>query len=199
MADAPNKQEKRAAKLLAKRAETKMLKDPSSSLETHARSTTFACSGSVSFKGVTAEATGETIEDPTGQHANTTNAPKASSAAIDDVQVRFGDPGPGHTVNFNKEGPSPNDFEQLLKACQPASFGRAGEAVLDEKYRKAGKLVRSQFATTFCPYEAGIADVVAQLLVPQYEHGKHRRSIKVTSTLCSSITLTHMLIIDSTG
>jgi hypothetical protein len=82
--------------------------------------------------------------------------------------------------NFNKDGPSPNDFEHLLKACQPASFGRAGEAVFDEKYRKAGKLDRSQFATNFCPYEAGMVDVVTQLLVPQYSHDKHRRSIKVT-------------------
>lgn len=193
------KEEKRRLKSLAKMAEAKILQNLTSSLETHARSATFACGGSISFKGAAAEATGETIEYSIEQNSDTTNIPKARSAAVDDVQVRFGDSGSGVTVNFNKDGPSLNGFEHLLKACQPASFGRAGEAVLDEKYRKAGKLDRSQFATTFCPYEAGIVDVVTQLLVPQYEHGKHRRSIKVTSASSSSITLTHMLITDSTG
>jgi hypothetical protein len=198
--DAKAKKGKQEAKSLAKMAETKILQDLSSSRETHARSATFACGGSVSFKGAAAEGTGERIEDPTEQQPNTTNTPKANTAVVYDVQVRFGDSGSGVAVNFNKDGPSPADFEHLLKACQPASFGRAGEAVLDEKYRKAGKLDRSQFATTFCPYEAGIVDVVTQLLVPQYKHGKHSRSIKVSSTEAApSTTGTCMLTIETKG
>lgn len=193
------KEEKQRLKSLAKMAEAKILQDLTSSLETNARSATYACGGSVFFKETVADATGETTEDEIEHNLTTTNISTANTAAVDDVQVRFGLSGSGVTVNFNNDGPSSNGFEHLLVACQPASFGRAGEAVLDEKYRKAGKLDRSQFATTFCPYEAGIVDVVTQLLVPQYEHGKHGRSIKVTSTPYLSSTLVHMLIIDTTG
>ena len=160
MADAPTqpsegighakaKNEKQHVKSFAKMAEAKILQDLASSLKTYARSATFACGGSVSFKDAAVEALGEELEDPTVQKSNTAKASKAKTAVIDDVQVRFGESGSGFTVNFNEDGPSPKDFEHLLRACQPASFGRAGEAVLDEKYRKAGKLDRSQFATNF--------------------------------------------------
>jgi hypothetical protein len=37
----------------------------------------------------------------------------------------------------------------LATACQPATFGRNNEDVLDESYRKAGKLDIPQFATSF--------------------------------------------------
>jgi len=193
------KEEKQQEKSLAKMAERKILKDLSSSLKTHARSATFACGGTVSFKDVTAEAAGGKIEDPVQQESSEASIPQTDMAVVDDVQVRFGLTGSGFTVNFNKDGPTSNDLEHLLKACQPASFGRAGEAVLDEKYRKAGKLDRSQFATTFCPYEAGIIDVVTQLLVPQHKHGKHTRSIKVDTALNFIISLIQTLIIDITG
>ena len=134
---------------LAKMAEAEILQDLASSPETHARSATFTCGGSISFKDDAVEALRERLEDPTEQNSNTGNAWKAKTAVIDDVQARFGESGSDFTVNSNKNGPSPKDFEHLLKACQPASFGRAGEAVLDERYRKAGKLDRSQFATNF--------------------------------------------------
>jgi hypothetical protein len=179
------KEERKQSKSLAKMAEAKILKDLSSSLETHARSATFACGGTVSFRSAINETAKETSKEA-AQEGDATVNPKANakdpeqlSATIDDVQVRFGPSGKGYSVNFNKSGPSWQDFTLLLMACQPASFGHAGEAVLDEEYRKAGKLDRSQFATTFCPYEAGIIDVVTQLLVPQYKHDKHTRSIKV--------------------
>jgi hypothetical protein len=179
--------EKQQVKSLAKMAEAKILQDLTASLDKHARSATFACGGSVSFRDAAVETIGGSLEDSIEEDLNTTNVSKANTAAVDDVQVRFGDSGSGVTVNFNQNGPSLHDFERLLKACQPASFGRAGEAVLDEKYRKAGKLDRSQFATNFCPYEAGIVDVVTQLLVPQHDHGRHERSIKVTYTLHSGV------------
>jgi hypothetical protein len=193
------REEKRQVKSLAKMAEAKILKDLTSSLETHARSATFACGGNVSFKVAPAEATGEAIDGPNEQDTNSASIPKADTATVDDIQVCFGLSGSGFTVTFDRDGPSPKDFEHLLKACQPASFGRGGEAVLDEQYRKAGKLDRSQFATTFCPYEAGIVDVVTQLLVPQYKHGKHTRSIKVNIVPRSSTTSTQTLTIEIIG
>jgi len=187
LTEAKANDEKQQVKSLAKMAEAKILQDLTSSLDKHARSATFACGGSVSERDAAVETIGGSLEDSIEEDLNTTNVSKANTAAVDDVQVRFGDSGSGVTVNFNQNGPSLHDFERLLKACQPASFGRAGEAVLDEKYRKAGKLDRSQFATNFCPYEAGIVDVVTQLLVPQHDHGRHERSIKVTYTLHSGV------------
>jgi len=54
----------------------------------------------------------------------------------------------------------------LIQDCQPASFGYKGEDVLDESYRKAIKMDTSSFSVTFCPYEAGIIDAIAQVLLP---------------------------------
>ncbi|OAP60608.1 hypothetical protein AYL99_05610 [Fonsecaea erecta] len=57
-------------------------------------------------------------------------------------------------------------FEQLLKDCQPATFGLGGKDVLDETYRKAGKLDETDFCTNFSPYALGIIDTAAQALAP---------------------------------
>ena len=59
-----------------------------------------------------------------------------------------------------------SDLHKLVNDCQPASFGYNGKDVLDESYRKAIKLDRSAFSIDFCPYETGIIDTVAQLLLP---------------------------------
>ena len=56
--------------------------------------------------------------------------------------------------------------EELLKACEPATFGKKGEEVLDESYRKAIKLDSNQFSTSFSPHDVGILDVIAQSLLP---------------------------------
>ncbi|OAG10945.1 uncharacterized protein CC84DRAFT_1084719 [Paraphaeosphaeria sporulosa] len=58
------------------------------------------------------------------------------------------------------------NFSKLLEECEPASFGYKGEDVLDETYRKATKLDRSAFSVDFCPYELGIIDRIAQILLP---------------------------------
>jgi len=62
------------------------------------------------------------------------------------------------------------NFEQLLKDCQPASFGRGGEDVMDESYRKAGKIDESAFCSNFNPYALGIVDTAAQALTPNLAH-----------------------------
>lgn len=62
------------------------------------------------------------------------------------------------------------EFEQLLKDCQPASFGRGGKDVMDESYRKAGKMDESVFCSNFNPYALGIIDTVAQALTPNLAH-----------------------------
>lgn len=98
MADAPTqpsegtsrakaKNEKQQVNSLAKMAEAEILQDLASSPKTHARSATFTCGGSISFKDDAVEALGERLEDPTEQNSNTGNAWKAKTAVIDDVST----------------------------------------------------------------------------------------------------------------
>ncbi|RFU25895.1 hypothetical protein B7463_g10442, partial [Scytalidium lignicola] len=61
---------------------------------------------------------------------------------------------------------SMEQLETLLRDCQPASFGRGGQDVFDEAYRKASKLDASKFSSDLCPYELGVVDTVAELLMP---------------------------------
>lgn len=188
-AEAKSKKEK--VKKLAEIAQEKLLQDLGASLASNARAATFACGGSVPFKteDIKSDGVKANNDDSDAAARNSTTSeykPEKTSndiAAIDSIQVRFGKSGEGITVVFKNTGPSTLELGQLINACQPASFGRAGEAVLDEQYRKAGKLDKSDFATSFCPYEAGIIDVITQLLVPQLEHEKHARSIKVSLAL----------------
>jgi hypothetical protein len=42
-------------------------------------------------------------------------------------------------------------FDHLLNACTPATFGRGGENVYDESYRRAAALGVEDFMTDFCP------------------------------------------------
>jgi hypothetical protein len=55
-------------------------------------------------------------------------------------------------------------FDQLVKECEPATFGRGKEDILDEEYRKAGKMDPGHFSTNFTPYEYGVVDMIVQAL-----------------------------------
>lgn len=78
--------------------------------------------------------------------------------------IRFGDSDAGWIVEF----PSDHDeaFDCLVEQCKPATFGRGGQDVYDEAYRKAGAMSVDEFVTDFCPYKTGIIDIVTQLLLP---------------------------------
>jgi hypothetical protein len=54
----------------------------------------------------------------------------------------------------------------LTSSSQPATFGQNGEDVFDVSYRRATKMDRSAFSIDFCPYEVGIVDTIAQMLLP---------------------------------
>ena len=56
-------------------------------------------------------------------------------------------------------------LDNLFKSCDPATFGRAQQDVLDESYRKAGKLDANRFATHFSPTDVGILETVSDLLL----------------------------------
>ncbi|EFX02814.1 hypothetical protein CMQ_2743 [Grosmannia clavigera kw1407] len=66
----------------------------------------------------------------------------------------------------------------LLRDCQPATFGRAGEDVFDEDYRKASKLDVSAFSSSLCPYGLGIVDTVAEMLMPSDYMAGGSRGVK---------------------
>lgn len=53
----------------------------------------------------------------------------------------------------------------LAESCDIAKFGLDKQDVLDESYRKAGKLDREQFAATFDPGRAGVLDVIGTELL----------------------------------
>ena len=54
----------------------------------------------------------------------------------------------------------------MLHSCAPATIGLNGQDVLDETYRKAGKLDKSQFSVDFDPHDYGVVDAIAQTLLP---------------------------------
>lgn len=86
------------------------------------------------------------------------------------ITVRWG--GQGGTSKKTTFDPAPcyrnceSTLEDLVRDCEPATFGSNGEDVFDETVRKAGKLEAYKFSTNFNPYDYGIVDVVAQELLP---------------------------------
>ncbi|KAE9394942.1 hypothetical protein BT96DRAFT_886097 [Gymnopus androsaceus JB14] len=60
---------------------------------------------------------------------------------------------------------SPAELEHLSSSCDHATFGRAKEDVLDETYRKAGKLNLEHFSATFDLLESRIMDVVRPFIL----------------------------------
>lgn len=62
--------------------------------------------------------------------------------------------------------PGETSLDELVKDCRPATFGRDGENVFDEKIRKAGAMEARYFATNFNPYDCGIVDAIGRELLP---------------------------------
>jgi len=104
------------------------------------------------------------------------------------ITVRFGPHGSGSKLVLPTASPryglrgqkgaqqsGDQALQQLIAACDPASFGVGGKEVHDETYRKATKLDTDDFCTNFCPHDAGIIDIINQLLVPEVDV---RRSVK---------------------
>ncbi|KAI7088763.1 hypothetical protein KC356_g3096 [Hortaea werneckii] len=83
------------------------------------------------------------------------------------IRIRWGANGVGKTLSLPLQDPSDEGLlQELIAACHPATFGRAGHDVYDPTYRRAGALSPADFMTDFCPYESGILDTVTQLLLP---------------------------------
>ncbi|KAI7207512.1 hypothetical protein KC333_g9411, partial [Hortaea werneckii] len=83
------------------------------------------------------------------------------------IRIRWGANGVGKTLSLPVQTPEDETLlHDLIAACHPATFGRAGQDVYDSTYRRAGALGPADFMTDFCPYETGILDIVTQLLLP---------------------------------
>ncbi|KAB5542402.1 hypothetical protein GE09DRAFT_1244641 [Coniochaeta sp. 2T2.1] len=65
-------------------------------------------------------------------------------------------------LNFPLDGVTAQNLPHLLSAAAPASFGRGGE----------------NFSSTFNPYELGIIDTIAQLLLPSIIDSRAYRSVR---------------------
>lgn len=160
---------------LAEIAETKLLDDLFDCIETESRRATLACDGVLQFTGdltALASASSSTKGSETESTEGSDEVSVSSKASISTgdysvpVDIRFGKSGEGMTSKLPEHSGSSKEFRNLLNTCQPASFGVGSKEVLNEEYRKAGKLDRAAFATTFCPYESGIINFIAQFLVP---------------------------------
>ncbi|KLU88234.1 hypothetical protein MAPG_07221 [Magnaporthiopsis poae ATCC 64411] len=124
------------------------------------KSSTFACGGSIPIE------TTDPTETPSKRHG------KDDTLSTAPISIRW-DSSQGNEaisvakITFPIVGPDGEaSLAKLAQDCQPASFGYKGKDVLDESYRKAAKMDRSAFSSDFCPYELGIIDTIAQVLLP---------------------------------
>ncbi|KAF5572387.1 hypothetical protein FPANT_13125 [Fusarium pseudoanthophilum] len=119
-----------------------LLSDVSSALDKRAGKDIFAIGGSVDDGGDSTNPTGNSIT------------------------IRWDKLGRGHTLKLplDKDPAAQDAFNTLLADCQPATFGIGSQEVLDEEYRKAGKMNTEDFCTNFNPYEYGIVDTINQAL-----------------------------------
>ena len=78
---------------------------------------------------------------------------------------------------------NPGALEALVHACSPATFGRGQQDVMDESYRKAGKLNPDQFATSFHPADFGIIETIERVLLPTMSNKQGWRSHRIHAEL----------------
>lgn len=129
-------------------------------LEVESRKATFTCGGSIPI----------ILEPRTTSSGELT--PRTSKKVEDQcivtrpLSLRFSQAGAGTMITFPPTDPEHADLSYLISHGSPATFGRGGDDVYDEQYRKAVAMNSSDFMTDFCPYKTGIVDVVTQLLLP---------------------------------
>ena len=153
---------------LSQMASASLLANLRNDLEKESRNSTFACGGNIPIK-----------TDSTTRQSGTAQAPvdltSSNAPAIEPVTIRFGPPGLGQTLHFPVNASEQSAFDHLINDCQPATLGHDGQDVYDETYRKATKMDNSA-CTDFCPYEAGIIDVIVQLLLPEVSNKRGIRA-----------------------
>lgn len=67
----------------------------------------------------------------------------------EEIKVFYGKPGDAHCIDLAH--PTEEQLCHLEEACDPATFGRNQQDVLDETYRTAGKMDIRNFSTNLLP------------------------------------------------
>ncbi|KAI8716889.1 Fe2OG dioxygenase domain-containing protein [Fusarium sp. LHS14.1] len=158
-------------------------------LESHCKDALFACGGAIPIIVDTPEVNAPKREPSADEELPSSSASDRASSLSSGtapsapphppVTLRW-DPRDSMTpaahckLNFPIEESSADNLNRLLADMEPAAFGRGGEHVYDESYRKASKMDPSRFTTSFCPYTSGIVSVVSQLLLPNPLSEKQR-------------------------
>ncbi|KAI1768212.1 hypothetical protein GGR53DRAFT_479401 [Hypoxylon sp. FL1150] len=156
------------ASLSSEDAHTRVFVDQLSKwMSSHQGDFAFACGGSVPLTAQ--KKTSSQKYHPSGQaSASDTETSETSSKPISLRWDPEDPPTPASKCKlaFPLEPSTSDNLENLVATMSPATFGRHGKDVYDETYRRALKLDTTQFSTDFCPYELGIIDAVAQILLP---------------------------------
>ncbi|KAI0044163.1 hypothetical protein FA95DRAFT_1562528 [Auriscalpium vulgare] len=103
-----------------------------------------------------------TIETLKRLRESLTRKPPYASGTLpvqaDDLILFFGKDVISQRLDYATAGPE--QLETLSQTCDRASFGRNNEDVLDDSYRKAGKLDTRFFATPFVPERSKLVEVI---------------------------------------
>jgi hypothetical protein len=158
----------------SKIAESTLFKKLRESVAQETASFTFVCGGSIPIVA--------SIPEP---GAAVTDSQELQSTSCPLIDLRWDPKDPAvlagqAKITFPPEcgTQSRANLERLIHDMAPATFGRGGEDIYDESYRKATKMDPTQFSSTFNPYELGIVDAVAQALLPSLRHAKQTRAVK---------------------
>lgn len=125
----------------------------------------------------------ESLNSPADQAApaSATEQSKPNIHTSSSVILRWDSPNDSNLTSklvFPLEPNTSGNLEQLVKDCQPATFGYKGKDIYDETYRKASKLDASAFSSTLNPYELGIIDAIAQVLLPSVKDANSMRGVR---------------------
>ncbi|KAJ5703223.1 hypothetical protein N7488_010771 [Penicillium malachiteum] len=71
-----------------------------------------------------------------------------------------------------------NRLALLLEDCEPATFGRGSEEVLDKSYRLASKMDVQHFSCDFSPHDNGVMEKVRQALAFRDYTGNSHRGLR---------------------
>ncbi|KAL1733503.1 hypothetical protein EV714DRAFT_269812 [Schizophyllum commune] len=82
------------------------------------------------------------------------------------IKLHYGEPGDAHCIDLAH--PSHEQLCHLEQACAPATFGRNQEDVLDETYRKAGKMDNADFCVNYTPPD-GVLGLIREELFEKSE------------------------------
>ncbi|KAL6362611.1 hypothetical protein LRP88_03902 [Fusarium phalaenopsidis] len=162
-------------------------------LKSHCKDALFACGGAIPIIADTPEVDApkrEPSADETPPSSSASDSSCVSSSSSSSSTAPSAPPHPPVTLrwdprdsmtpaahcklSFPIEESTADNLDRLLADMEPASFGRGGEHVYDESYRKASKMEPSRFTTSFCPYTSGMISAVSQLLLPNPLSEKQR-------------------------